>query len=245
MEFLQKIDLNYLGLCYEDARVIQGMLDILEKLCEVSSEDYQEDNIAPILSYLQIVTDVADQVKKNDSYKNENIKEALKHLQKSLKVPYKNVETIYCQRKIILGDLLLIRYFKNVLVLYVNNFSFFSFFRFYAKFFPLANEALKNTRESLQNRDQGNSEFSQDEENPTDTRETSPSPDEASTSGSMSICDNQKGKRKTRSNLEDEDFEGLGYTQNPSSDCEILEIDEERPKKEVKTTKNVKKRKIL
>ena len=64
VEFLEKLDLNFLGLSFDDARIIQGMLDILELLAERSTTASGPKSL-PILDQLQACSTLVDEYKKN------------------------------------------------------------------------------------------------------------------------------------------------------------------------------------
>lgn len=99
-------DLNYLGLGYEDARMVRGVLGIMETYAE---EMRKSENPIRILAHLQDATDLTTEYRKNDSYKTEQMKEVLRHLKDEYKVPYSKLEATFIQRNVIIADMQMIR----------------------------------------------------------------------------------------------------------------------------------------
>ena len=62
----------------------------MHALFQTLATDAAKNNGTLVLfEHVQIVTDMASEYKENDSYKSEHIKEILKHLKDTFKIPYK------------------------------------------------------------------------------------------------------------------------------------------------------------
>ena len=94
------------------------MLCILEQLAEETVE--MGPRKIHVLEHLQMMTSLVASYKRNDSYKSEQIKEILRYLKDVYKVPYKQLETIFSERKVIIGDLQLIRWIISFVYILCN-----------------------------------------------------------------------------------------------------------------------------
>ena len=110
MEFLEKFDLKFLGIHFDDAKLMQGFLEILEALADDQAQATAEESHSPkIFHQLETVTSLVSEYKRNDSHTGDFMKEIFKHLHKKTGVPLTRITGLFCDRRVVIGDLQLVR----------------------------------------------------------------------------------------------------------------------------------------